>query len=132
MRQLSTLLTVLLAGVAVAQSAKDDDLANAFGPPPAAKAFESEHNIPPPPLPIDPRRLSNRHGRLRVHRHQLPMRRRRRATRQRSFPSQHDSRAIHLTRRTKRHSPRTNRSCERTIRPTSLPVRPRPLSIGAR
>lgn len=54
MRWLSALIPVLLAAVAHGQGAKDDDLSSAFGPQPAPKVFESEHNVPPPPLPLDP------------------------------------------------------------------------------
>lgn len=50
----SVLIVLLLATVAHGQGAKDDDLGSAFGPPPAAKVFEPEHNVPPAPLPLDP------------------------------------------------------------------------------
>ena len=47
------LIAVLVAALAHGQN-KDDDLANAFGPRPAAKPFEPEHNVPAPPAPEDP------------------------------------------------------------------------------
>ena len=50
MRRLLALVVVLLAAAAQSQSGKDDDLAGAFGPQPAPKVFEPEHNVPPPPL----------------------------------------------------------------------------------
>ncbi|MBS1149224.1 MAG: hypothetical protein H6Q89_922 [Myxococcaceae bacterium] len=53
MQRLSALTFVLLAAVAHGQAGKDDDLSSAFGPPPAPKVFEPEHNVPAPPLPLD-------------------------------------------------------------------------------
>lgn len=54
MRRPPTIVALLLAALAHAQPAKDDDLSSAFGPPPAAKVFEPEHNVPAPSLPVDP------------------------------------------------------------------------------
>lgn len=54
MRPLRVLIPILFAATAWGQGARDDDLSNAFEPPPPPKVFEPEHNVPPPPLPVDP------------------------------------------------------------------------------
>ncbi len=54
MGRLAALIVVLLGAITQAQGAKDDDLSSAFGPQPAAKKFEPEHNVAAPPLPDDP------------------------------------------------------------------------------
>lgn len=47
-------LVILVPTFAALAEDQEDDLGSAFGPPPAEKPFESEKNVPPPPLSEDP------------------------------------------------------------------------------
>jgi hypothetical protein len=51
---LSSIFVATLAFAQAGKPAADDDLAHAFGPQPATKVFEPEHNVPAPPVADDP------------------------------------------------------------------------------